>query len=392
MDELVEPKPESDAALEAANELVTKNIRLAYSFARKRSSCGLDPDEIDSIAMEGLIKASRTYDPSVAAFSTWAYRIMGQMLSKELTSRHTDKRKTLDRAHGFLMDDKGREVLPEITSENKDAFEVQEAIQKIWAKLDARERTVLRARFWDGKTFDELSAELGVSRARVQQIQIEALNKARRRILDRRDAGKSSIDLTCAGCNRVFKKRKAEVRYHQNRGSNRFYCSKKCFYRHRWAQRAWTDRDDAELLANRNLPYKKLAKIVGRSVIAVRSRLARLNATKQKWWWSESDIQFLRDNVGTMTMRELGERLGRTAGAIGIRLYAMGLTYDRKVMNTMRDAKAHELHAAGWFDKDIASEIGVHPSVVWHWRKRNGLKVNGHAGYRKKVVPLSEVA
>ena len=123
----------------------------------------------------------------------------------------------------------------------------------------------------------------------------------------------------------------------------------------------------------------RVAQMLGRTVTAVRSQLARLQATKKNWWWTEEQIQFLRDNLATMRIDDISRHLGRTIGAINLKLYSLGLTRDNTLMIGERDTRARELHAAGKFDKEIAKEIGVSDAVVWHWRNRNGLKVNGHA-------------
>jgi RNA polymerase primary sigma factor len=58
--------------------------------------------------------------------------------------------------------------------------------------LKARERQIIEARFWDGKTLEELGQILGVTRERIRQIEAIALDKLRAQAKRRRMASDAS--------------------------------------------------------------------------------------------------------------------------------------------------------------------------------------------------------
>ena len=55
-------------------------------------------------------------------------------------------------------------------------------------RLTPREQKVLSLRFFQNKTLEEVSCELGRTRERVRQIQVEALQKLRRHLADGKNA------------------------------------------------------------------------------------------------------------------------------------------------------------------------------------------------------------
>jgi RNA polymerase primary sigma factor len=55
-----------------------------------------------------------------------------------------------------------------------------EALSRIVGRLPKRMRAVLRGRFWEHKTLEQLGAELGLTRERIRQIEVEALRRLRR--------------------------------------------------------------------------------------------------------------------------------------------------------------------------------------------------------------------
>lgn len=67
--------------------LVIDNIRLAYWTAQKYKSCGIELEELQGIALMGLVKAAEKYNPSGAAFSTFAVRIMENDIVMEIRRR-----------------------------------------------------------------------------------------------------------------------------------------------------------------------------------------------------------------------------------------------------------------------------------------------------------------
>jgi RNA polymerase sigma factor (sigma-70 family) len=70
--------------------LVTENIKLIHGlvnhFTRGKGLPEYAIEEVMDEAQLGLVKAAISYDPEKSAFSTWAYKIMGQEVVKYLRS------------------------------------------------------------------------------------------------------------------------------------------------------------------------------------------------------------------------------------------------------------------------------------------------------------------
>lgn len=62
---------------EQAADLAARNVRLAYSFARRCPPVnGCDPEDVAGAALVGLVRAAQTWQADRGAFSTWAYAHM----------------------------------------------------------------------------------------------------------------------------------------------------------------------------------------------------------------------------------------------------------------------------------------------------------------------------
>ena len=66
------------------NELVEKNIKLAYFVAARFQNCGIEYEDLVSICFLGLIKAADTYNPERSKFSSYAYRVMENEVLQEI--------------------------------------------------------------------------------------------------------------------------------------------------------------------------------------------------------------------------------------------------------------------------------------------------------------------
>ena len=90
----------------------------------------------------------------------------------------------------------------------------------------------------------------------------------------------------------------------------------------------WTPKDIQYLRKwYRKKSAVELAKLMSRDVFSVRAKAKRLELTKRvpKKPWLQADLDFFRDNIQTMSHRDLAQRLNRTEWAIGQIASRMGL-------------------------------------------------------------------
>jgi RNA polymerase sigma factor (sigma-70 family) len=71
------------------------------------------------------------------------------------------------------------EALQIAAPEYKDNDELHECLESLISKMPNQIQIVLRERFWNGKTHEEIGDEVNVSRGRVQQIESKALRMLR---------------------------------------------------------------------------------------------------------------------------------------------------------------------------------------------------------------------
>jgi len=193
----------------AATELADRNRGIVHVIARRCSHPRLSREDLVSTGMVGLMEAARRFDPdrgvkfiSYAAY--WIQREITGALGRDCGPAHVPvgalqkhpKLWTAFRAVG--MDDRGdgdnRRSVGATLAQDTFADPLNEASRRSDAarlraalrSLTPVQRGVLEARFglMDGeeRTFREIAVARGVSKARIQQIEIAALEMARRRL------------------------------------------------------------------------------------------------------------------------------------------------------------------------------------------------------------------
>jgi RNA polymerase primary sigma factor len=221
----------------ALETLILSNLRLVVKIAHDFRGCGLPIADLISEGNIGLMRASKTFDPTLGSkFSTYAawwikqtmrraianqtrtIRVPVQtgnkmcrirqtkiLLKTELGREPSDLEiaeyldfsertvSTLRRAESsiFSLQDQitvGEEgsfedliadphaIQPDTGISNDDSMEL---LQESLELLDPREREIIAMRFFENKTLDEVSHMIGRTRERVRQIQNQALLKLR---------------------------------------------------------------------------------------------------------------------------------------------------------------------------------------------------------------------
>ncbi len=179
-----------------AVRLFRDNLALATWAAHRFAWSGLDFDDLRQCALLGLHRAAKKYEPGRGAtFGTVAAWYMFSAIRKEIAATRSLVRVPEDRAapktvsldeHGGLGtflpsgDDDGPEVEAERAAE-------RERVGAALGTLRERERFVLEHHFGingagRAHTLDEIAPMLGVSRARVWQIERRALARLRFRL------------------------------------------------------------------------------------------------------------------------------------------------------------------------------------------------------------------
>lgn len=176
-----------------AAALFEKHQHLAKFFLHKffpSDSCGATYDDRLSMALAGIWRAAQTYDPSVAAFSTWAEMQVRGAISTGMRSYgyHYEPAKRGRWNHLRFTDIKvpdgdESDFVATLAVDNRqpeDALlerEPREAVvsgvRSALDRLPLRERTVLALRM-AGRTLDAIGQLYGVTRERIRQVELRA--------------------------------------------------------------------------------------------------------------------------------------------------------------------------------------------------------------------------
>jgi len=158
----------------AREQVIQNNLGLVYSTAHRLSN-RWDREDAISIGMVGLVRAVDTFDATKnVRFSTYAMTVITNDI---LTARRTEgnQRKRVDN-----LRIRTTESMMETST---DSGEINMAAILARANLDERQMQVLACRYGIGRkrtTLAQTAREMGISTARVQQIEMEILDLLRK--------------------------------------------------------------------------------------------------------------------------------------------------------------------------------------------------------------------
>lgn len=211
---------------EAQRVLISKNMRLAYSMARRH--CGLlafretSNSDLKQTSYLALCHAAKLYD-NKRPFGPYLCIWVKQFLRKyrghetrfhadwnkindcrriEATSRRIQAKRGIDASNDYIfwavsrynlfsawnMYKSIRVDFEEIKDKRKEIFQIEESVN-LFQGLSQRERFVLEKRFgFDSEemTLQQIANMIGVSRERVRQIENKAIEKLKQRFTDER--------------------------------------------------------------------------------------------------------------------------------------------------------------------------------------------------------------
>lgn len=198
-------------------------IRSIARTVRRRYGLPVDLDEMEAAGTEGLLEATRAFDPGRGLqFSTFAYyRIRGAIVDNcrrlgQMT-RRTGARAAFDAAANEILEDAasdvpaaddvpasiswlgsiiddlatayqiagGRGEIPDPRPTPEDLAATNEAVvllRTALSTLDPRERTLLRRHYTDGLALSAVAEELGMSRSWASRLHTQIIRKLRPRM------------------------------------------------------------------------------------------------------------------------------------------------------------------------------------------------------------------
>lgn len=179
-----------DKANELRNRIVHANTRLVVSIVKAFAS---DSNPFDDLLSEGIacmLKAAEKFDFDRGfRFSTYATMAVRREVFRSINRSHRNRTRFATGATDILDQQLNAEP-PEERTESA-LRKISSDISRMLTRLDDREQFIVKARYGlidigMKPTFSKLGEKLGVSKERVRQLELRAMNKLRDAIDDLR--------------------------------------------------------------------------------------------------------------------------------------------------------------------------------------------------------------
>lgn len=175
-------------AVATKNRIVTANLRLVVSIAKRHVAAGMNFFDLISDGNLSLLKAVEKFDFSRGnKFSTYATWAVVRCYARSIP----DEKK--HRLRFRIVEEELFDAAPDVRSDQHADEKIQAdrevQVDRLLGELDDREQQILMRRFGLGEageaqTLREVGSEMGVTKERVRQIEARALEKLRKFIED----------------------------------------------------------------------------------------------------------------------------------------------------------------------------------------------------------------
>lgn len=156
-------------------DLVLNNMKLAYSTAWKMRDTGIEMDDLQSLALLGLVKAARDYDEKRGyKFSNLAITIMRNEILQEV--RRQRKQRNQVSLNNPIVD--GLFTLGDVLEDKQNGFAEAE-IQTLIEELEENEKKAVRMILFQGMKQSEVADIIGMSQTMISRYYRSGLQKLR---------------------------------------------------------------------------------------------------------------------------------------------------------------------------------------------------------------------
>jgi RNA polymerase primary sigma factor/RNA polymerase sigma factor len=173
-----------DRAVQTKNEIISANLRLVVSIAKRHVGPTENFFELVSDGNMSLIRAVEKFDFARGnKFSTYASWAIMKNFARTIPDEHR-RRDRFRTSHGEMFGT-AEDVRSDQYEQETAQIRREAQVEKILERLDEREQQIIISRFGlqrgrEPLTLKEVGAEMGVTKERIRQIEARALNKLRK--------------------------------------------------------------------------------------------------------------------------------------------------------------------------------------------------------------------
>ncbi len=156
-------------------DLVLNNMKLAYNTAWRMRYTGIELEDLQSLALLGLVKAAKAFDKERGyKFSTFAIKIMRNEILQEV--RRQRKQRNQVSLNSPIAD--GLFTLGDVLEDKQNVFAEAE-VQALIEDLEENEKKAVRMILFQGVEQTEAAEVIGVSQSMISRYYHSGLQKLR---------------------------------------------------------------------------------------------------------------------------------------------------------------------------------------------------------------------